>query len=161
MHPHRSVQPIPGAVHFVRRCVRHATLRRSPLLRWPPSQAPSAEPRDIKRAYHALMREVHPDRAPPGLQEQMAALCVLLNEIYEVGHMGHRGYSREAGSGGRDVQCTQAQVQHTAHACLGRVERGLWGLLEPVWAACKQEEADLCACVRSVIAQHGPSCSQL
>ncbi len=55
----------------------------SPTPPWPPCQAPSA---DIKRAYHALMREVHPDRAPAGLQEQMAGLCVLLNEIYEVGH---------------------------------------------------------------------------
>ncbi|KAG2436392.1 hypothetical protein HXX76_006699 [Chlamydomonas incerta] len=44
--------------------------------------APSAEPRDIKRAYHSLMREFHPDRAPEGLRDDMADLCVLLNEIY-------------------------------------------------------------------------------
>ncbi|PNW86995.1 hypothetical protein CHLRE_02g104500v5 [Chlamydomonas reinhardtii] len=43
---------------------------------------PSAEPRDIKRAYHSLMREFHPDRAPEGLRDGMADLCVLLNEIY-------------------------------------------------------------------------------
>lgn len=51
----------------------------------PCSQTPSAEPRDIKRAYHSLMREFHPDRAPEGLRDGMADLCVLLNEIYAVG----------------------------------------------------------------------------
>ncbi|GLC69242.1 hypothetical protein PLESTF_000806200 [Pleodorina starrii] len=44
---------------------------------------PTAESRDIKRAYHSLMRQFHPDRAPENLRDDMASLCVLLNEIYE------------------------------------------------------------------------------
>ncbi|GIM17458.1 hypothetical protein Vretimale_20012, partial [Volvox reticuliferus] len=43
----------------------------------------NAEVRDIKRAYHALMRQFHPDRAPVHLRDDTASLCVLLNEIYE------------------------------------------------------------------------------
>ncbi|GIL54085.1 hypothetical protein Vafri_9641 [Volvox africanus] len=45
--------------------------------------SPNAEVRDIKRAYHVLMRQFHPDRAPVNLRDDMASLCVLLNEIYE------------------------------------------------------------------------------
>lgn len=46
-------------------------------------QAPSADARDIKRAYHAMMREFHPDRwAASGVDT--SDMCMLLNEIYEV-----------------------------------------------------------------------------
>ncbi len=50
----------------------------------PAPQPPTAESRDVKRAYHSLMRQFHPDRSPENLRDQMASLCVLLNEIYDV-----------------------------------------------------------------------------
>lgn len=43
--------------------------------------APHAEVREIKRAYHSMMREFHPDKMS-GIEESVA-LCALLNEIYE------------------------------------------------------------------------------
>ena len=46
-------------------------------------QAPNAEVREIKRAYHSMMREFHPDKMS-GVEESVE-LCALLNEIYEVG----------------------------------------------------------------------------
>ena len=45
-----------------------------------------AEPPQIRRAYHALMRELHPDVAAGRSDVEAAAaaeeLCVLVNEIY-------------------------------------------------------------------------------
>lgn len=64
---------------------RVPTWHRLPTRKPPPSsglQCPSADPREIKRAYHSMMREFHPDRMSGSEESQQ--LCVLLNEIYEV-----------------------------------------------------------------------------